>query len=197
MANLKSIALIVLVIAFCTWAWGSKLVPRKAGAYLTGPKQARLLPLDREWRFDFVLPRELANDEFVHLEIRRWLEPYDGSKSSQIPNLQDEPDAILETGIRAQETTDGHVALQLMDLRDFSEEKTKNHSLHCAGGLCLNGGIVKLDRSDNFYLGHLRSWGVHSVSSWRNDELPLLSFESTDKVSYCTYHAVLVIRKQR
>ncbi len=197
MSSWKSIALIVLLLAFYAWAWGSKLVPRKPGAYLTGPHQARILPLDREWRFDFVLPRKLANDEFVHLEIRRWSEPYDGSKSSQIPNLSEKPDAILDTGISAQETTEGHVALQLLDLRDFSEEKNKNHSLHCAGGLSLSGGIVKLDRSDNFYLGHLRSWGVHSVGSWKNDELPLLNFESTDKVSYCTYHAVLVIGNQR
>lgn len=197
MSNWKSIALIVLVLAFCSWAWASKLIPRKPGAYLTGPHRARLLPMDREWRFDFVLPRELANDEFVHLEIRRWSEPYDSSKSSQSLNLSEKPDSILDTGIRTQETTEGHVALQLLDLRDFSEEKIKNHSFHCAGGMCLNNGTVKLDRSDNFYLGHLRSWGVHSVSSWRNDELPLLSFESTDKVSYCTYHAVLVIGKQR
>ncbi len=154
--------------------------------------------MDRGYgRFDFVLPRKLAEDESVNFEIRRWSEIYDQNKASQSPILsQDEPDAVLRTGGYAQDTMSGHVALQLLDLRDFTEDKIQHHSLRLAGGMWLSGMILSLERRDNFCLGHLHTWSVHGGSRWKDDELPLVTFASTDKISYCTYQAVLVIQKR-
>lgn len=197
MSKWKPITLLILVLVFGTWAWVSDQIPRKPGAYLTGPGTVQLLPLDRVWRFDFVLPRKLAKDESVNFEIRRWSENYDENKASQSPVLsRDKPDAVLRTGGYAQESTSGQVALQLMDLRDFSEDIFRDHSLRISGGMWLSGMILSLDRRDNFCLGHLHTWSVHGGSRWKDDELPLVTFASTDKISYCTYQAVLVIKKR-
>lgn len=166
---------------------------------LSSPAQA-ILPVDLKWNFEFrkpVTPDERLN---VALEIRRTSEEiqFDSipSGTSPKPVTRDEAEqVVISRAIHFSESKTGYATLQIIDMRDFTDEESIASPLRFDGGVQVGGTKSRLGRSKDFIPGHLIGHSAVSRVEWKNGEAVLLQIQTYHGVRRYTYDVVLIMQE--
>jgi hypothetical protein len=195
MTRLKAYTL-VLIAVLCSI--GCDRMATSPGAHPLPMDSDYLLPDGKRWKFDLVLPDDVSAGDVLRLEIRKYQidEANEGSRSNEQLPVEQANDIWLGPAFRVNSSNDrALVALQLLDLRDYSTSTEVENPLRLAGGLSLAGSLGQLRNKANFVVGVNEGISPSSQTSWRDHEIRLLRFWSVTKESEFVYDVCVRVVK--
>lgn len=176
-----AILALLLVIPGCNFVTTST-----PGAHVVATEFDYLLPDGKKWSHKIVLPRDSDPGTVLTLELRRFRTTETVGTPEYFPRADAEETVALAAFKIVNPRNPGFVSLQLLDIRDYSEDSTTKNPVKLRGGLHA-GGLGTVRYPPSFIRGEPGSIIPSGNSEWNNGEIRLLRFWTTTNESIFIY----------